>query len=79
MLDPLQFPVPALLETQRLILRPFRVGNAPALHAALTEPLRALRSHLWFLPWVAEAPTLHWALPKTEVGYRVRTSECGKG
>jgi RimJ/RimL family protein N-acetyltransferase len=120
MIDPLLFPVPSSLETQRLFLRSFRAEDAPALLAALTESLVELRSHLWFLPWVAEEPTLQsaeircrkaeanfllradlpylafertsgrlvasiglhrtdWALPKTEVGYWVRTGETGKG
>ena len=120
MTDPLLFPLPAYLETQRLLLRSFRAEDAPALFAALTESIVELRSHLWFLPWVAEEPTpqsaeircrraeanfllradlpylaferasgrlvasigLHrtdWSLPKTEVGYWVRTSEAGKG
>ena len=120
MTDPLLFPVPSSLETQRLLLRSFRAEDAPDLFAALTESIVELRSHLWFLPWVAEEPTprsaeircrkaeanfllradlpylaferasgrlvasigLHrtdWLLPKTEVGYWVRTSEAGNG
>ena len=120
MTDPMLFPVPSSHETQRLFLRSFRAEDAPALFAALTESIVELRSHLWFLPWVAEEPTpqsaeircrkaeanfllradlsylafertsgrlvasigLHrtdWSLPKTEVGYWVRTSEAGKG
>lgn len=114
------FPVPSSLDTQRLVLRSFRTADAPALHAALRESINELRSNLWFLPWVAEEPTLasaevrcrtaetnfflrtdlpylafekhsgrlvasvglhrtDWLLPKTEVGYWVRTSETGKG
>ncbi len=120
MTDPILFPVPSSFETQRLFLRSFRAEDAPDLFAALTESIVELRSHLWFLPWVAEEPTpqsaeircrkaeanfllradlpylafekasgrlvasfgLHrtdWLLPKTEVGYWVRTSETGKG
>jgi RimJ/RimL family protein N-acetyltransferase len=118
--DPLLLPVPSSLETQRLVLRSFRVEDAPALHAALAESINELRNTLWFLPWVAEDPTLQsaeircrnaaanfllrtdlpylafektsgrlvasvglhrtdWSLPRTEVGYWVRTSETGKG
>jgi RimJ/RimL family protein N-acetyltransferase len=118
--DPLLFPVPASFETTRLLLRAFRVEDAPALHAALVESIEELRQQLWFLPWVAEEQTLQsaelrcrraqanfllrtdlpylvfekstghlvasaglhrtdWALPKTEVGYWVRSSETGKG
>jgi RimJ/RimL family protein N-acetyltransferase len=118
--DSLLFPVPSSLETQRLVLRSFRIEDAPELYAALTESIKELRNTLWFLPWVAEEPTpqsseircrraaanfllrtdlsylafektsgrlvasvgLHrtdWSLPKTEVGYWVRTSETGKG
>jgi RimJ/RimL family protein N-acetyltransferase len=120
MSDPMLFPVPSSLETQRLILRSFCIEDAHALHAALSESIKELRSNLWFLPWVAEEPTLQsaevrcrkamtnfilrtdlpylafekssgrlvasiglhrtdWSLPKTEVGYWVRTSETGKG
>jgi RimJ/RimL family protein N-acetyltransferase len=118
--DPLLFPVPSSLKTQRLLLRSFRVEDAPALFGALAESIKELRNTLWFLPWVAEEPTLDsaeircrnaaanfllrtdlpylafektsgrlvasvglhrtdWSLPKTEVGYWVRTSETGKG
>ena len=118
--DPLLFPVPSTFETRRLMLRSFRVEDASALHEALAESIDELRSSLWFLPWVAEEPTLQsaevrcrraeanfflrtdlpflafekgtkrlvasvglhrtdWDIPKTEVGYWVRTSETGKG
>jgi RimJ/RimL family protein N-acetyltransferase len=101
-------------------LRPFAVADAPQLFEALSESIEALRAHLWFLPWVAEPPTLasaearcrqahaafllrtdlpylaferrtgrlvasaglhrtDWSLPKTEVGYWVRTGEVGQG
>ncbi len=120
MADPLLFPVPVLFETERLELRPYRTSDAPELHEALLESIAELREHLWFLPWVAEEPTLQtaearcrraeanfliradlpylafsrstgrlvasaglhrtdWSLPRTEVGYWVRTSEAGKG
>lgn len=118
--DPLLFPVPSSLETPRLRLRSFRVTDAPALFAAISESIQELRNTLWFLPWIAEEPTLQsaevrcrkaeadfllrtdlpylafekssgrlvasiglhrtdWSLPKTEVGYWVRTGETGKG
>jgi RimJ/RimL family protein N-acetyltransferase len=118
--DPLRFPVPTSFATPRLLLRPFAVTDAPQLHEALVESIEVLREHLWFLPWVAEPPTLasaearclqaqadflqrtdlpylaferrsgrlvasaglhrtDWALPATEVGYWVRTSEAGRG
>jgi RimJ/RimL family protein N-acetyltransferase len=118
--DALLFPVPSSLETPRLLLHSFRAEHAPALHAALVESINELRSNLWFLPWVAEEPTLQsaevrcrraeanfllrtdlpylafdkdsgrlvgsvglhrtdWSLPKTEVGYWIRTTEVGKG
>ncbi len=118
--DPLRFSVPELFETDRLLLRPFRVSDAQQLHEALKESLTELREHLWFLPWVAEEQSLQsaevrcrkaeanfliradlpylafvkqtsrlvasvglhrtdWSLPKTEVGYWVRSSEAGKG
>ena len=120
MLEPLLYPVPTSFETQRLLLRPFRVEDAPELHAALAESIDELRQFLWFLPWVAEAQTLQsaearcrraaanfllradlpylafskhsgrlvasaglhrtdWELPRTEVGYWVRSSEVGNG
>lgn len=118
--DPARFSVPELIETARLLLRPFSVDDAPQLHEALVESISELRDNLWFLPWVVEEQTLQsaaarcrkaqgnfllrldlpylvferhsgrlvasaglhrtdWALPKTEIGYWVRTSEVGKG
>jgi RimJ/RimL family protein N-acetyltransferase len=120
MTEPLLFPVPSLIETPRLVLRSFRVEDAPLLQEALAESVNDLRRFLWFLPWVAEEPTLEsadvrcrraeanfmlrtdmpylaferasgtlvgsiglhrtdWQLPKTEVGYWIRTSATGKG
>ena len=61
MTDPLRFPVPTMIETPRLTLRPFQTEDAPALHAALLESIDDLRKHLWFLPWVAEDQTLESA------------------
>lgn len=118
--EPLLLAVPEAIETPRLLLRPFRAGDAAALHAALAESIADLRRFLGFLPWVAEEPTLQsaqarcrraeagfmlrtdlpylafdrsdgrlvgsmglhrtdWQLPKTEVGYWVRSRETGKG
>jgi RimJ/RimL family protein N-acetyltransferase len=118
--DPLRFPVPTELLTERLLLRPFRQEDAPVLHAAIAESIGELRQHLWFLPWVAEEPSLEsalvrcrqaeaafllrtdlpflafnrgtgrlvasiglhrtdWNIPRTEVGYWVRTGEKGNG
>lgn len=122
LITPPQHPrvVPHALHTQRLLLRPFAPTDAPALHEALVESIDQLRAHLWFLPWVAQTPTLtsalvrceaarthfeqrsdlaylaferqtgrlvasaglhrtDWTLPKTEVGYWVRSSEVGRG
>ena len=117
---PLLFHVPSRFETPRLILRTFAVEDGPLLLDALTESIQALRTHLWFLPWVAEEPTLasatircqqalanylqrtdlaclafnketmrlvgsaglhrtDWTIPKTEVGYWLRSTETGKG
>jgi len=67
--DPLAFPVPPRFETQRLVLRPFEVDDAPALHEALVESIEELRRHLWFLPWVAEEQTL------TSAEARCRTAQ----
>jgi RimJ/RimL family protein N-acetyltransferase len=118
--DPLRFVVPTRFETARLLLRPFELDDAPALHEALVESLPALRAQLWSLPWIAEEQTLEsaevrcrraqanfllrtdlawlaferssgrlvgsiglhrtdWELPKTEVGYWVRSSATGRG
>ena len=58
--------VPEAIETRRLRLRPFRESDAAALHEALVESIAALREHLWFLPWVAEEPTLESARRRCE-------------
>ena len=120
MSNPLLVEVPTRIETDRLILRPHRAGDGPALHEALVESLADLRRFLWFLPWIAEEQTLDsaevrcrkseanflartdlpflafekslgrlvgsvglhrtdWQVPKTEVGYWIRTSSAGKG
>lgn len=120
MIDPVIFPVPAVIETRRLNLRSFQAEDASELHKALDESSKQLRQYLWFLPWVAEESTLitaeircrkaeanfhlrtdlpylvferssgslvgsvglhrtDWQLPKTEVGYWIRTGATGKG
>ena len=56
--NPLAFPVPSRFETARLVLRSFDVGDAAALHDALSESIVELRRHLWFLSWVAEDQTI---------------------
>lgn len=56
--DPMQLAIPECLDTERLRLRPFALGDAPALLEALAESFDTLRTHLWFLPWLAEPPTL---------------------
>lgn len=118
--DPLRFAVPEEIRTSRLLLRPFRLEDAPALHEAIVESISELRRYLGLLPWVAAEPTLEsaqlrcrqaqaafllrtdlpylafstesgrlvasmglhrtdWNIPRTEVGYWVRTSELGRG
>lgn len=118
--DPLLVDLPLAIDTARLRLRPFRADDAAALHEALRESIVQLREHLWFLPWVAEEPTLasaqvrcrraeaafllradlpylaferatgrlvgsvglhrtDWALPRTEVGYWIRSGDTGRG
>jgi RimJ/RimL family protein N-acetyltransferase len=120
MQDPLRIAVPDSLETPRLTLRAFSLDDASQLYEALCESIHELRAHLWFLPWVAEEPTLEtarvrcqralanfhlrtdlaylafakpsgrligsiglhrtdWSIPRTEVGYWLRTSAVGNG
>jgi RimJ/RimL family protein N-acetyltransferase len=55
--DPILIDLPASIETPRLLLRPPRAGDGPALLDALTESLPALRRFLASLPWVAADPT----------------------
>ncbi len=53
MLDPVLLDLPASIETPRLLLRPPRAGDGPALHEAVTDSLAELRRFLASLPWVA--------------------------
>lgn len=57
MLDPILLDLPSSIETPRLLLRPPRTGDGPALHEALVESLPALRRHLASLPWVSAEQT----------------------
>lgn len=118
--DPLLFPVPDALQTDRLLLRPMSVADAAQLHEALLESIAELRENLCLIPWVMEEQTLQsaearcrkaqasfllrtdlpylafscatgrligsvglhrtdWSLPRTEIGYWVRSSEVRKG
>ena len=58
MTDPVLLDLPGTLETPRLVLRPPRAGDGPALHAALAETLADLRRFLASLPWVAGEQTV---------------------
>ena len=53
MTDPILIELPAFVETERLLLRPPRAGDGPALFAAVSESLSELRRFLASLPWVA--------------------------
>ncbi len=57
MIDPLLLDLPTSIETPRLLLRPPRAGDGPAVHEALAESLVELRRFLASLPWVAADPT----------------------
>ncbi|OED38813.1 GNAT family N-acetyltransferase [Chromatiales bacterium (ex Bugula neritina AB1)] len=61
MTEPIHISIPSSIDTPRLILRSFRVDDAPQLHNALVESINELRKNLWFLPWVAEEQTLQSA------------------
>jgi RimJ/RimL family protein N-acetyltransferase len=56
--DPILLDLPERIETARLILRPPRAGDGPALHRALVESLPELRRFLASLPWVAADQTV---------------------
>jgi RimJ/RimL family protein N-acetyltransferase len=53
--DPLLFDVPAELVTSRLILRPPRAGDGPAINRAIVESFAEL--HQW-VPWARTLPTI---------------------
>src|SRR5215470_6220877 len=75
-MDPLLVDVPTRVETARLILRPLRAGDGPALHEALIESIVELRRSLWFIPWVAEEQTPDSAelrCRKSEANFVART------
>lgn len=46
------------LRTDRLVLRPPRAGDGPAVHAAVVESLEALRAWPASLPWALQAPSV---------------------
>ena len=52
--DPLLLHVPERIVTPRLVLRPPRAGDGPALNAAVTASLQALKP---WMPWAQQAPT----------------------
>lgn len=54
-MDPLLEFMPDYLATPRLILRPARASDAPALNAAVTESIDALKP---YMPWAQTAPSL---------------------
>ena len=58
MTDPILLDLPEAIQTERLLLRPPRTGDGPALHEAITESLPNLRRFLASLPWVAAEQTL---------------------
>ena len=59
--NPLLLDLPERIETSRLLLRPPRPGDGPALYEAVTETLVDLRQFLASLPWVAAEQTLEGA------------------
>ncbi len=46
------------LRTERLLLRPPRAGDGPAVHAAVVESLDALRAWPASLPWALQTPSV---------------------
>jgi RimJ/RimL family protein N-acetyltransferase len=46
------------LRTERLLLRPPRAGDGPAVHAAVVESLDALRAWPASLPWALQPPSV---------------------
>lgn len=62
--------------------RAFRVGHDPALGVDDGQPVLGQRPFERLERGRQQAPGLHqtdWSLPKTEVGYWLRTSDVGKG
>ena len=52
MTDPILLDLPTRVDTERLVLRPPRAGDGPALFEAIVESLPELRRFLASLPWV---------------------------
>lgn len=57
-INPVLLDLPDTVETPRLLLRPPRAGDGPALLDAITESLPELRRFLASLPWVAAEQTI---------------------
>jgi RimJ/RimL family protein N-acetyltransferase len=54
-MNPLLINIPAELYTERLVLRPPRAGDGPAVNEAVLESLDALRP---WMPWATVAPSV---------------------
>ena len=54
-MDPLLIDAPERIETVRLVLRPPRAGDGPAVNAAVLESIEDLRP---WMPWAVPAPTV---------------------
>ena len=61
--DPLLIDLPEQLETERLIVRPPRLGDGPAVNAAIRESIAELRP---WMPWAQTEP----AVEDTEANLR---------
>ena len=58
MFNPILLNVPAVIETDRLILRHPRAGDGAALHEAVSESISELRKFLASIPWIAVEQTV---------------------
>jgi len=58
MTDPVLLELPDSIETDRLVMRPPRAGDGPALLPAITESLPELRRFLASMPWVSGEQSL---------------------
>lgn len=56
--NPLLFDLPAVLESERLLIRPPQPGDGPELRAAIADSFEELR--VW-MPWARTVPTLEEA------------------